>query len=72
MGKANLSDERRGGDGPVYVVETLDGTGRERVLHQDLLLPCPYLVDEWRTADVHLGRKKMSEEQVKTGSTTTI
>lgn len=48
---------RRGEDGPVYVVVPLDRTGKERVLHRNLLLPCPYLVDERRTADVPLERK---------------
>lgn len=49
---------RRGEDGPVYVVVPLDRTGKERVLHRNLLLPCPYLVDERRTADVPLERKR--------------
>ncbi len=49
--------ERRGGDGPVYIVESLDGTGKERVLHRNLLLPCPYLIDEPRTVNGHLERK---------------
>ncbi|KAK7909570.1 hypothetical protein WMY93_014254 [Mugilogobius chulae] len=37
--------EKRG-DSPVYTVEPLQGVGRRRVLHRNLLLPCPYLVDE--------------------------
>lgn len=42
--------ERKGTESPVYVVEPLQGTGRRRVLHRNLLLPCPYLVEE---PDVH-------------------
>lgn len=32
---------RKGPDSPVYVVEPLQGTGRRRVIHRNLLLPCP-------------------------------
>ena len=32
-------------DGPVYVVKPEIGTGRERTLHRNLLLPCNMLVD---------------------------
>lgn len=42
--------ERKGAESPVYVVEPLQGTGRRRVLHRNLLLPCPYLVEE---PDIH-------------------
>ncbi len=57
--------ERRGGNGPVYIVESLDGTGKERVLHRNLLLPCPYLIDEPRTVNGHLERKGGRRERSK-------
>lgn len=44
--KIHVIKERKGTDSPVYVVEPQDGYGRKRVLHRNLLLPCPYLVDE--------------------------
>uniref|UniRef100_A0A8C1WAH7 Gypsy retrotransposon integrase-like protein 1 n=1 Tax=Cyprinus carpio TaxID=7962 RepID=A0A8C1WAH7_CYPCA len=59
--------ERRG-DGPVYVVGPLDVTGRERVLHRNLLLPCPYLVEEQRTPDVRLERKGCQRNSSKQGA----
>lgn len=42
----HVVQSRRGSDSPVYTVEPLEGTGRRRVLHQNLLLPCPYLVEK--------------------------
>ncbi|XP_026156435.1 uncharacterized protein LOC113126568 isoform X2 [Mastacembelus armatus] len=38
--------EKKGPGSPVYVVEPLLGSGRKRVLHRNLLLPCPYLVED--------------------------
>lgn len=38
--------QRKGPESPAYVVEPLQGTGRRHVLHRNLLLPCPYLVEE--------------------------
>lgn len=43
--KVHVVKERRGINTPVYVVKPLDGEGKERTLHRNLLLPCPYLVD---------------------------
>ncbi|KAK7904447.1 hypothetical protein WMY93_017054 [Mugilogobius chulae] len=37
--------EAKGPESPVYVVEPLNANGRRRVLHRNLLLPCPYLVE---------------------------
>ncbi|TKS65275.1 Retrovirus-related Pol polyprotein [Collichthys lucidus] len=45
---------RKGPDSPVYVVEPLQGTGRRRVLHRNLLLPCPYLVEEPEAGESNL------------------
>ncbi|KAL1263603.1 hypothetical protein QQF64_006342 [Cirrhinus molitorella] len=56
---------RKGEDGPVYVIVPLDGAGKERVLHRNLPLPCPYLVDEQKTADVSLGRKEVHRNRSK-------
>lgn len=36
---------RKGPDSPVYMVEPSQGEGRKHVLHRNLLLPCPYLVE---------------------------
>lgn len=47
--KIHIVKERRGKDSPV--VTPLDGEGRERVLHRNLLLPCPYLIDGLDTKD---------------------
>lgn len=44
-------------DSPVYVIEPSQGTGRRRVLHRNLLLPCPYLVDEPESHEPDLGEK---------------
>ncbi len=44
-------------DGLVYVVESLEGTENERVLHRKLILPFPYLIYESRTANGCLERK---------------
>lgn len=43
--------------GPVYIVEPLNTAGRRRVLHRNLLLPCPYLVEP---APVVLGSRRGS------------
>ena len=42
----------------MYVVKPLDGEGRERTLHQNLLLPCPYLVDVQDTKHLNKDRKR--------------
>lgn len=42
----HVVQSRRGPDSPVYTVEPLEGTGRTRVLHQNLLLPCSYQVEK--------------------------
>lgn len=47
--KVHVVKERRGANSPVYVVKPLDEEGRERTLHRNLLLPCPYLVDSQGT-----------------------
>ena len=52
----------------MYVVGPLDVTGRERVLHRNLLLPCPYLVEEQRTPDVRLERKGCQRNSSKQGA----
>lgn len=49
----------------MYVVEPFDGTGKERVLHRNLLLPCPYLVDKQRKIDVCLERKECQRNRSK-------
>lgn len=52
----------RGRKGPdpkssVYVVKPRQETGRERVLHHKLLLPCPYLVEEPGVSNSNLTKK---------------
>ena len=54
---------RKGPDSPVYIVEPLQETGRRRVLHRNLLLPCPYLVEEPEVCEpslkeIHKTRKR--------------
>jgi len=56
--KVHVVKERRGTNGPVYVVKPLDGEGRERTLHRNLLLPCPYLVDVQDTKHLNKDRKR--------------
>lgn len=56
----HVVQSRRGPDSPVYTVEPLEGTGQTRVLHRNLLLPCPYLVEnpEANTPDQTQGSNK--------------
>lgn len=61
--KVHVVKERRGGNGPVYVVKRLDGEGRERTLHRNLLLPCPYLDDQQSTK--HLKKHKGDNKKEK-------
>ena len=47
--------------GPVYVVKPEIGTGRERTLHRNLLLPCNMLIDTDATANIvyaHLNQRQ--------------
>lgn len=60
--KVHVVKERRGTNGPVYVVKPLDGDGRERTLHRNLLLPCPYLVDVQGTK--HRNEDKKRERKI--------
>ncbi|KAL7842136.1 hypothetical protein SRHO_G00238250 [Serrasalmus rhombeus] len=53
---------RKGPDSPVYVVEPLQGTGRRRVLHRNLLLPCPYLVQEPESHELDLERENNTKQ----------
>lgn len=48
---------RKGPDSPVYVVEPLQRTGRRRALHRNLLLPCPYLLEEPEVGESNLKEK---------------
>lgn len=54
---------RKGPDSPVYVVEPLQETGRRRVLHRNLLLPCPYLVEDPEVCERNLKEKKSGNRQ---------
>lgn len=38
--------ERKGPNCPLYAIETLKETERRRVLHRNLLIPCPYLAEK--------------------------
>lgn len=49
--------ERKSPDSPVYVVKPLHKEGRERVLHRNLLLPCPYLLEESEAGEPNLKEK---------------
>lgn len=49
---------------PVFVVKPLQGTGREQVLHRNLLLPCPYLVEKPNTSGSNT-KEKIKKARVK-------
>lgn len=69
--KVRVVKQRRGINIPVYVVTPLDGEGRERTLHSNLLLTCPYLVNgqiihlKERTKD-NKREKNLEKSQAKT------
>lgn len=54
---------RKGPESPVYVVEPLQGTGRRQVLHRNLLLPCPYLVEEPEACGCDLKERNSGNKQ---------
>ncbi|XP_061745393.1 uncharacterized protein LOC133544250 [Nerophis ophidion] len=63
--KVHIVKERRGTESPVYVVRPLDGERRERVIHRNLLLPCPCLIDG--PTNKHFGKpEKKSRPNTKT------
>lgn len=61
--QVHVVKERRGESSPVYVVKPLDGEGRERTLHRNLLLPCPYLVDSQSTKRLRERSKDHKKEK---------
>lgn len=58
--------ERRGVNCLVSVVKPLDGIGQQRILHRNLLLPCPYLIDGQNTQQNTETRKRKTHKTQQT------